>query len=273
MKIITLMENTAISDHFRSEHGLSLYIEAGEQKILFDVGASPGFLDNAKEMGVTIADVDYLVISHGHYDHGGGLACFLQTNRKAEIFIHHQAFTMQYAQRPDNTMEYIGLEQTLAKDKRITFTSGNHVIAPGIELFTCDDHKWPLPKSNRDLLTKRGDELWEDSFNHEQNLIIEENGQLLLIVGCAHNGICNILRQFQTLKGRMPDNVIGGFHLSCGSTESENAETIDRIAHRLLDTKANYYTCHCTGLEPYSRLKTIMADRIDYLSAGSQLEI
>lgn len=77
MLIKVLIENTAISKDFGCEHGLSLYIETGDRKILFDVGASELFLENAKKLGVDVSDVDYLVISHGHYDHGGGLRAFL----------------------------------------------------------------------------------------------------------------------------------------------------------------------------------------------------
>jgi len=80
MIIKTLVENTALSKNFGSEHGLSLYIEANSHKILFDVGASELFLENAKKLNVDISEVDYLIISHGHYDHGGGLRAFLREN-------------------------------------------------------------------------------------------------------------------------------------------------------------------------------------------------
>ncbi len=78
MIIKTLVENTSMFKNFGSEHGLSLYIETKYHRILFDVGASELFLENSKRMDVNIADVDFLVISHGHYDHGGGLKAFLQ---------------------------------------------------------------------------------------------------------------------------------------------------------------------------------------------------
>ena len=92
MIIKTLVENTALSKNFGSEHGLSLYIEANSHKILFDVGASELFLENAKKLNVDISEVDYLIISHGHYDHGGGLRAFLRENTKAEVFLHRLAF-------------------------------------------------------------------------------------------------------------------------------------------------------------------------------------
>ena len=81
MIIKTLVENTSISKDFGNEHGLSLYIETNALKILFDVGASELFLKNAEKLGVNITDVDFLVISHGHYDHGGGLKTFFKERK------------------------------------------------------------------------------------------------------------------------------------------------------------------------------------------------
>ncbi|MDD2234946.1 MAG: MBL fold metallo-hydrolase [Desulfitobacteriaceae bacterium] len=88
MLIKTLVENISISKDFGNEHGLSLYIETKKHKILFDVGASELFLQNAKKLDVNITDVDILVISHGHYDHGGGLKVFLQENSAATVYLH-----------------------------------------------------------------------------------------------------------------------------------------------------------------------------------------
>ena len=85
MIIKTLSENTSISKDIASEHGLSLYIKTKKHKILFDVGASELFLNNAKKLDVNISDVDFLVISHGHFDHGGGLKVFLRENTNADI--------------------------------------------------------------------------------------------------------------------------------------------------------------------------------------------
>ena len=113
----------------------------------------------------------------------------------------------------------------------------------------------------------------DDTFAHEQNLIIEEDGKTLLVTGCAHNGIINILEHFQKIKGRMPDYVIGGFHLSSRSGGNEDSDMIDRIGKYLMATKAKFYTCHCTGIEAYERLKPAMGDSIDYLSAGNEITI
>lgn len=273
MMIKALVENTSLSKDFGCEHGLSLYIETGNRKILFDVGASELFLENAKKLGVDVSDVDYLVISHGHDDHGGGLKAFFRENTKAEVFLHPLAFEKYFSQRSNGTLEPIGLKAELKENRKILLTSMRFFIDKGIQVFSNIPQRQPLPISNNGLLVEQSGNMVEDDFAHEQNLIIEEDGTSLLVTGCAHNGIVNILDRFQALKGRMPDYVIGGFHLSSRSAGNENPETIEKIGNVLLDTKAKYYTCHCTGMEPYRQLKSVMGDQIDYLSAGAELTI
>jgi len=274
MIIKVLSENTAASDEFGCEHGLSLYIETENHKILFDVGASGLFLENSKKLSVDIADVDLVVISHGHYDHGGGLKEFLRENTKAEIFIHQQAFAKHYSLRLSGNLEFIGLDEELKPNRQIIFTSDRFFISKGIQVFSNITQKEPGPISNSSLFMEQNGQIIKDIFAHEQNLIIEEAGKTLLVTGCAHNGIVNILEHFYTLKRRMPDYVIGGFHLSSGSScMKENLETVDKIGQYLLNTRAKYYTGHCTGIDPYNRLKDVMGESIDYLPAGSTVII
>lgn len=271
--IKTLVENTALSEDFGREHGLSLYIETKNHKILFDVGESQLFLQNAKRLEVNIPDVDFLVISHGHSDHGGGLKAFLQENTKAQVFLQDLAFGQHYAIRPDDKLEFIGLDENLKEKKQIVLTSGRFLISNRIKVFSNTVQKEARPKSNGGLLMVHKGQRVEDNFAHEQNLVIEEDGKTLLLTGCAHNGIINILEHFHSVEGRMPNYVIGGFHLSSPSGENEDMDTIDSIGKYLLSTKAKYYTCHCTGIGAYERLKSVMGDKIDYLSAGSEITL
>ncbi len=272
MIIKTLAENTSISRNFDNEHGLSLYIETGTSKILFDVGASGLFLENAEKLGVSVADIDFLVISHGHYDHGGGLGIFLQKNSTADVFIHEQAFGGHYAQRANNDLEYIGLDRDLRRNSQIVFTSDNFIISEKIQLYSDVDKKELEPSLNSNLFIKRDGQVVNDIFIHEQNIIIDEGDNMFLLTGCAHNGIINIVEHFYKLRGSMPDYIVGGFHLS-GRSGDETPDVIDRIGRYLADTKAKCYTCHCTGIGPYNRLKAIMGDNIEYLSAGSKISI
>ena len=189
------------------------------------------------------------------------------------MFLHSLAFEKHYSLRQNDNLVFIGLDEDLKENKQIKLISDNFIIDTGIEIISNIAQKEPLPKSNKNLFKEINGQMINDKFLHEQNLIIEENGKSLLITGCAHNGIINILKHFHSLKGQMPDFVIGGFHLSSSSGLNEDSETIDNIAKYLIDTKAKFYTCHCTGQEPYKRLKSINCKSIDYLAAGSEIII
>jgi 7,8-dihydropterin-6-yl-methyl-4-(beta-D-ribofuranosyl)aminobenzene 5'-phosphate synthase len=272
--IKVLTENTAASKDFGCEHGLSLYVETKRHHLLFDTGASSLFAENAAKLKVDIPEIDIAILSHGHYDHGGGLKTFLEQNSRAKVYAHERVFEPHYAHRPDGTNAYIGLDSTLLPNERFVFCGATRKIDEELELFSEVREETPIPSGNADLYRKIGNTFLQDDFAHEQNLVIRQNGKALLIAGCAHRGILNIVRQFKEDNGRFPDVVIGGFHLySRGSGKNEAPEAVDTLARELQKTGTQYYTCHCTGEEAYHRLKAIMGDQIGYLSAGSHLVI
>ena len=272
MIIKTLAENTSISEDFRSEHGLCLYIETKTHNLLFDTGASGLFAENALKMNVDLSEVDLVVLSHGHYDHGGGLKAFMNLNKKAKVYLNERAFDKHYSNRPNGEIKDIGLDETLLPNDRFIFTGDHLVIDEELELFSAVRGEKLSPSGNRDLLMVSVQALVPDDFSHEQNLIIKEDGNCILVAGCAHKGIVNILERMRQIKGRFPSHVIGGFHLYNPATKAyEDPAVVTEIGRYLLDTKAKYYTCHCTGLKSYASLKRMMEEKIDYLPTGSQI--
>ncbi|QVK18211.1 MBL fold metallo-hydrolase [Mycoplasmatota bacterium] len=274
MIIKTLVENTSKSEEFNCEHGLSLYIETKKHKLLFDLGVSDLFIENAQKLGVDLSLVDSVVISHGHYDHGGGLKEFLKINSKAIIYLHQEAFKEHYSIRSKGEKVYIGLDKELMDNKRIIFVNDNLKIDDELEIISNIKGKKLLPLSNQNLLMKVDSSYVQDDFKHEQNLIIREDELTVLLAGCCHKGIVNIIESISKIYKKPLDYVIGGFHLhKLLSNKPEELELLKKIGQYLKNTESMYYTCHCTGIEPYEILKGIMEDKIEYLSTGNILTI
>lgn len=253
MKITVLNENTSISENYFCEHGLSLYIEANGKHILFDMGQTDIFSENAKKLGIDLSTVDFAVLSHGHYDHGGGLKAFLEINQTAPVYINRYAFGDYY----NGTEKYIGLDKSLINSGRIIFTDDEYVIDGNFSLFSCNSKEKIYADIPSGLNEKNADSFVPDAFLHEQYLEIKENGRKILISGCSHKGIMNITEWFS------PDILIGGFHFSKLPLD----ESLESYAKTLANTKTSYFTCHCTGNEQYEFMKKIM-NNIKYIKTG-----
>lgn len=272
MRIISLVENTEGALGCGTEHGLSLWIETGSHKILMDTGASDLFEKNAEKLGIDLSPADIAVISHGHNDHGGGLARFLEINRKAPVYIRESAFGEYYSIRNDRPV-YIGLDGSLKENSRIIPVSGDYEIEPGLFLFSGVSLYRPMYHTNDHLKQKENGRLIRDAFMHEQYLVIRENGISVLFSGCAHRGILNILEEYRKRYGKEPDYVISGFHTmnhSRGYTDEEIHDIIT-TAQELKKTNTVFYTCHCTGTGPYEAMKAIMHEQLNYLHCGEEL--
>lgn len=273
MKIVTLMEDTTCAPEFVCEHGLSFYIEANSKKLLFDMGQTDLFLQNAKRLSVRLDEVDTAFVSHGHYDHGGGLAAFLEVNRRAPVYLHRQAFEPHFSQKPDG-IKPIGLDTALADSDRLVQTDGVTEIDDTLTLFSDVSGQDCCPGGNRTLFEQENGQYVPDRFQHEQSLIVREGDKVALFTGCAHRGVVNICARAKEIIGRDPDFVIGGMHLFSPSTgKSEPDESIRAVASRLAQTSSRYYTCHCTGQHAFEVLRETLGERIVFLAAGSVIEI
>lgn len=263
MKISMLMENTPFAEGFQFEHGLSLHIETESHRILFDMGQSDGFIANAKRLGIDLAVVDVAVLSHGHYDHGGGLEAFLAVNSKALVYVSQYAFDSCFS----GTERYIGLKPELNGHPRLRFVKEQLTLNDELELFAFNERARPFVMDSYGLNTLRNKALIPDDFRHEQYLLIREQGRRVLISGCSHKGILNIMSWFA------PDVLIGGFHFMKVDPSSPEHTVLDEAAQALAQADTQYYTCHCTGLAQYEYLKARMGDQLQYLAAGQQIII
>lgn len=258
MRITCLMENTSAKDGIVAEHGLSLYIETDAHRILFDMGQSAAFADNADALGIDLAAVDIAVLSHGHYDHGGGIATFLRRNSEAPIYLHRRAFAPYY----NGTDKYIGLDPLLQGHPRLRAVDGITPLSRGITLLDANDRAPLFPIDHGGLTEKTADGFAPDEFRHEHYLLLEEHGRRVLLSGCAHKGVKNIVSWFA------PDVFVGGFHLSKRPLDDSLAADAAYLA--AFDTA--YYTGHCTGVEQAAFMARTMP-RLTYLAAGDAIEV
>ena len=273
MRIQNLIENTEGAAGCLCEHGLSFYIEAGGRKILADTGASGAFLTNAEKLGIDLSQVDTVIVSHGHYDHAGGLLAFAERNRGARIWINRLAAEPYY--HKNNTMErYIGMDPRIKALPQVEWVEGDRTIDQGIFLFGKALGRRLWPGGNRELMRKAGDVFRQDEFLHEQYLVVEENGKRVLVSGCAHNGILNILDRYREIFGDMPEAVVSGFHMSRKSGYGERDLALIRETARELKTlDTRFYTGHCTGEIPFQVMKEEMGEQLRYVHCGEEIRL
>ena len=268
MKIINLIEDTKGAQDCIYEHGLSFYIETGKHKLLLDTGATDAFLQNAKVLGIDLTKVDTVVISHGHYDHTGGVLDFAKLNPSAKIYIQKSA-TGEFYNYRNQEEKYIGMDKKISELSQVVFLEGDLVIDEELTIFTGVTGRKLWPKGNEILKKKCGNEFVQDDFCHEQYLVVTEGDKKVLLSGCAHNGILNILEKYEELFKAVPTHVISGFHMmKKGDYTKEDTKMIEETAAVLSRMDTVFFSGHCTGEYPLEVLKGIMKNNLMQIHSG-----
>jgi 7,8-dihydropterin-6-yl-methyl-4-(beta-D-ribofuranosyl)aminobenzene 5'-phosphate synthase len=200
IRIITLIEDTSFSDGLLAEHGLSFFIEYGDKRILFDTGQSDMLVQNAETLDINLAEVDAIILSHGHYDHTGGLPAVLDIACKATVYLHPAAIEPKY-NRKASGVKSIGMSAPTKKALQnydVIWTKEPFQIFQGVTI------TGQIPRVNDfedvesdfflDKNCRRNDVLLDD-----QSLIIGSQKELVVIFGCAHDGVINTLRRIADL--------------------------------------------------------------------------
>jgi 7,8-dihydropterin-6-yl-methyl-4-(beta-D-ribofuranosyl)aminobenzene 5'-phosphate synthase len=275
LSITTLSENTAGMDGLLGEWGLSFLVESDEAKVLFDTGQSFSTVHNAELLDVDLSQVDKIVLSHGHFDHTGGLLLVLgKMGKEIEVIAHPDIWQAKYAAREGEEPRYIGipfsrpeLENLGARFKLTTepVAISNSIMTSG-EVPMVTDYEDIEPF----LVVKNNGNFEPDIFRDDQALFIKTPAGLVVILGCAHRGIINTLYHAQKLSGvKQIDTVVGGSHL-VNASEERIWQTI--AALKELGVK-RLGVCHCTGMAASAIMSQEFGERFFFNNAGTVLKL
>lgn len=263
-----LTDNLVNRPHLLAEHGLSLWIRSGERQILFDAGQTSVFLQNALSMGILINDADAVVLSHGHYDHCGGVASYPFGGSETKIYIGRGAFERKLSVK-DGQAEDIGVPWSLefhekVKD-RIVETHGCSKIFPGVYVLGAILPTNDFEKITPCFFTERNGVRAEDPIDEEQLLVIEQNGSLVVFSGCSHRGIVNCVEHVKkNFPGKKINTLVAGMHLRDADACRLKA-TIDYFANSGIQ---HIIPLHCTGIQAICELKNALRERCQICSVG-----
>lgn len=274
-RITVLVENTAGGRGMLAEHGLSFWIEIGSQRILFDTGQSDILLHNAQVLGIDLGTVDAIVLSHGHYDHVGGLKKVLEIVPCVPVYLHPQSLRAKYARRETNGQQ-IGMEPEIAQilERRTeeglgSFIDGPVEIVPGVWATGEIPRRSPFEDTGgpfyRDPSCTEPDELLDD-----QALVLDINEGLAVVLGCAYAGIVNTLDYVAELFPNRPiRTVLGGMHL-VRALPSRIAYTIEALRRHDVQRIG---PAHCTGAGATRELWDALSQKCFLCNVGTQISL
>ena len=274
LRITLLADNNAGAPDLLAEHGLSMLIEADHRRILFDTGQGRVLSDNLVTLGIRLAPLDAIVLSHGHYDHTGGLSAALQEGDPSAIFVHPAAVNQKYAKSEHPPPRSIGipgpsLEALNRVQARIVWNRSATEIVPGVWC-TGEVPRVHAAEQIEGYFFLDADCREPDPLVDDQALVVETTRGLVVIAGCAHSGVINTLDHVSKLAGR--DEIFalaGGLHLGRASYK-QLEETGNAIGRRDIQVLA---PCHCTGAGAQAYLRGRFHSRVQEVGAGARLVI
>ncbi|MBN1366904.1 MAG: MBL fold metallo-hydrolase [Dehalococcoidales bacterium] len=274
-RITTLSENTAGMGVLLGEWGLSFLLETEGRTILFDTGQTISAVNNADSLQIDLSKVSSIVLSHGHYDHTGGLReVLLKIGKEVEIIAHPDIWQAKYAGDTEETARYIGIpfqkEELESLGAHFTLTTEPVRISDSIMTTGQIPMITDYEQVDKGLFVKEDSGWHPDNLFDDQALVIKVQAGLVVILGCAHRGMINTLYHARKLTG--VDTiyaVIGGSHLVSAS-EDRLRQTVDALRKFGIQKIG---LCHCTGLPAVNLLAREFSESFFFNNAGTVIEI
>jgi 7,8-dihydropterin-6-yl-methyl-4-(beta-D-ribofuranosyl)aminobenzene 5'-phosphate synthase len=250
VKITTLVENNP-GEHLGliHEHGLCFFIETDDCKVLFDTGQSDAFLTNARTLNLDPTEADFVVLSHGHYDHSGGLRSLVERTSDFKLYMGKGFFNEKYGFK-NNALEFLGnnFNRDYLMEKSIDYQEvdpGETLIAPGISIITGFPRRHEDEVINERFKVKKDGTFTEDRFNDEVLLALHSPKGLIVILGCSHPGMKNMIDYAVEITGTDVYAILGGTHLvEAGQKCMEHS-----LAYLQRDSLEILGVSHCTGAD------------------------
>ncbi len=271
--ITVLVENSVQRRDMLAEHGLAFWIEMGGRCVLFDTGQRAVLLGNADKLGISLARAEAVVLSHGHYDHTGGVASVLQAAPQAKICLHPAALTPKYVRDDDGTIRDVGMPQPAKKeiDRRADHfveTRGSTEICDGLFVTGEVPRRTQYEDTGGPFFTdpkaQHADPLLDD-----QAMFFDTSQGIVVLLGCAHAGVINTLQYVHELTdGRPIHAVMGGMHLARASRQRMDL-TIGGLRQFNIERLG---PAHCTSLAATAELWNAMPGRCFPVGTGTRLE-
>lgn len=271
MILTVLMENTALPG-FHQEHGLSFHLKVEETNILLDAGSSGKFLENAQRLDISLENIDYAVLSHGHYDHSDGFRAFHQINEEVPLYLREEA-TKQYFSITDGKPKFVGIHKEVDKRRFLFVKERVFILTPHVYLVAQPEYCGKRGIAEEKFVEKQSyDNFCPDTFSHQQSLVVMEKEQLVILNSCSHGDlreiVADILRLFPHYK---KFSVVGGLHFQVDKQGKLlfEPEKVTALAKSLKEMGlVTLATGHCTSDIAYTLLEEVLADSLVALTAG-----
>ncbi len=279
MKITTVLENNSRDEAIVAQYGLSLLVETDGVKILVDAGQDATAYENFIKLKLDAAAIDALLISHNHFDHIGGMQCFIDAteDRGIPIYVSSRGATELFSKRLFRRPTLVS-RVNIIENNESRIQSVGDIVKIRENVYACRINS-PDPnflcKDGR-LRMRDGARLVKDNFAHEIYLAVIENGAVKIVSSCSHNGVVNIVRDARDRFGLPIKAFVGGMHIRANSSNSLNCSKkhVKRIAAELDSLGLGaIYTCHCTGRLGFRIVKDNFSGKVKYFSAPDKFTV